>query len=887
MNGRRKLLAVLVTAGAPFVALTAIPTASADECTITVKLLSGQIEVLPNVNVPANMPPGTPLSALGLGLAGTLVSEQCASSSSTTPAVSVTTSTSTTTAAPPASSSTPTTSSTPPSSSTTSTSSSTSPSRKGSGSRTTTSSTTPTPTTTSQGEQPSTHGGGQQKSHARANGKKTKKRAKRGSSLPTGKGVPSASNPTYSLSLPGPAPIGVPNFFIDSFRIPPFLIPIYQAAGIEYQVPWQVLAGINEIETDYGRNLSVSSAGAVGWMQFLPSTWKEWAVDANGDGVADPYNPVDAVFTAARYLHAAGASSNISKAIFAYNHAGWYVESVLLRAKLIGGIPSELVGALTGLVEGHFPVAAPAKYADSSVVKLAKKKIKTSNAAIAIDSNPTSKGTSIFAKKGSPVIAVNDGRIVGLGTSPQLGNYVKLQDATGNIYTYAHLGSVSKRYPVPKPVKFSAKQVIKEFSVPAAKAPTSAASAGTQVLPKVATAPSKAAIKPSTSTPKITRPASAGTQTTGQALKSRSPSAATSAAGAVAAAAGAAAQGAGSQAPSDTATVTAPMVKERLFANPNRPNSYAAGGKLQLKNSAQQITNFRNYFSDTLHLAKNQYTLRSLKKGAIVIAGTVLGRIGGPSQGVAPHLYFMIQPAGKKAPYIDPKPILDGWKLLEATAVYRAAGVDPFFGPGAKNPSVGQVLLMSKQQLTNRVLADPHVQIYACGRRDIEAGLIDRRVLAVIEFLSASGLDPDVSGLECGHSATGATGTDAAGATGASVDITKINGIPILGHQQPGSVTDITIRRLLTLQGSMRPNQIVSDVSYKSQPTTLALPDHKNRIQVTFTPDFGTNNKLTRQIKSILQPGQWIQLINRISQIPEPVVPIAPSKYALQTGHHH
>ena len=189
----------------------------------------------------------------------------------------------------------------------------------------------------------------------------------------------------------------------------------------------------------------------------------------------------------------------------------------------------------------------------------------------------------------------------------------------------------------------------------------------------------------------------------------------------------------------------------------------------------------------------------------------------------------MIQPAGKKAPYIDPKPILDGWKLLEATAVYRAAGVDPFFGPGAKNPSVGQVLLMSKQQLTTRVLADPHVQIYACGRRDVEAGLIDRRVLAVIEFLSASGLDPDVSGLECGHSANGATGTDAAGATGASVDITKINGIPILGHQQPGSIADMTIRRLLTLQGSMRPNQIVSDISYKAQPNTLALPDHKNR----------------------------------------------------------
>ena len=151
--------------------------------------------------------------------------------------------------------------------------------------------------------------------------------------------MPTPSNPTYSLALPGPAPIGVPNFFIDSFEIPPFLLPIYQAAGIQYDVPWQVLAAINEIETDYGRNLSVSTAGAVGWMQFLPSTWKRWGVDANGDGIADPYNPADAIFTAARYLQAAGASKNISQAIFAYNHAGWYVQSVLLRAQLIGGMP--------------------------------------------------------------------------------------------------------------------------------------------------------------------------------------------------------------------------------------------------------------------------------------------------------------------------------------------------------------------------------------------------------------------------------------------------------------------------------------------------------------------------------------------------------------------
>src|ERR1035437_6869324 len=141
----------------------------------------------------------------------------------------------------------------------------------------------------------------------------------------------------YTLSLHD-------SFPIYSFRIPPFLLPIYQAAGIQYDVPWQVLAAINEIETDYGRNLSVSSAGARGRMEFLPSTWKSWGVDANGDGVADPYNPVDAIFTAARYLHAAGASQNLSSAIYAYHHANWYVQSVLLRAKLIGGIPNALIG---------------------------------------------------------------------------------------------------------------------------------------------------------------------------------------------------------------------------------------------------------------------------------------------------------------------------------------------------------------------------------------------------------------------------------------------------------------------------------------------------------------------------------------------------------------
>jgi hypothetical protein len=324
----------------------------------------------------------------------------------------------------------------------------------------------------------------------------------------------------------------------------------------------------------------------------------------------------------------------------------------------------------------------------------------------------------------------------------------------------------------------------------------------------------------------------------------------------------------------------APQVKERLFAYPSRTNSYAAGGSHQIHTAAQEISSFQNYFSDVLHLGRNQYTLKTLKPGAQVIAGTILGRIGPGDASKASHLQFMIRPAGNHSPYIDPKPILDGWKLLEATAVYRAAGLNPF---GKKQPSIGQILLMSKEQLENRVLEDPHVQIYACGRRDIFSGSVDRRVLAVIEYLSASGLDPTVSGLVCGAGHT--TGIDQAGQTGASLDISKINGIPIQGHTGPGSITDITVRRLLTLQGIFKPNEIISSMTYKNQKNTLQMPDHHNRIQVTYTPQFGDNKKLSAQIAQVLKPGQWIQLINRIGQLPEPVVPIAPSRYAIKVGH--
>ncbi len=885
MLTRRKLKIAAVTFGlmVAVLGLAALPNASADGCTVTVTV---SLPTGPETLVFQNVAPDTPPTALPIppGAAITNVSQSCPPVTATTPAATVTT----TTPAPTTSTST----STP-------TSTSTTPKPKPKpkqGPATTTTSGTTTPTTTNQtspGKRQKTLNRGTsqagknltQPGAPKAKHKKPSKAKKPATPAPpvTKSGVPTPSNPTFSFALPGPAPIGVPNFFIESFQIPPFLLPIYQAAGIQYNVPWQVLAAINEIETDYGRNLSVSTAGAVGWMQFLPSTWKRWGIDANGDGIADPYNPADAIFSAARYLHAAGASKNVGNAVFAYNHAGWYVQSVLLRAELIGGMPKSFIGSLTDLVQGHFPVAAPAKYADDAVLKLAKTRVKKGNAAVTVQSDPGSKGTAIYAKQGSPVIAVNDGKVVKIGQSKQLGRYVELQDATGNIYTYANLGSIPSRYPVPKPVKVSATQVAKALLAPASPAPSQAASAGTQQATSV---PSAAKATQETKLP-IT-PASAGTQAASAGTQPATAGTQAASAGTQAASAGTQSATATSPATSSattasTPTISAPLVKERLFANPKRPASFAAGGKLQISTAAPQIASFGDYFSDVLHLAKNQYTLEPLKAGSLVVAGTILGRLGAGTPTNASHLQFMIQPAGKGVPYIDPKPILDGWKLLEATAVYRAAGVDPFFGPNAKNPSIGQILLMSKEQLQNRVLQDPNVAIYPCGRRDIQDGAIDRRILAVIEYLSASSLKPSITGLKCGDTPNGANGIDPDGATGDSVDISAINGIAIQGHQGPDSITDVTIRRLLTLQGAMQPDEIVSTMSYKGQPTAIALANHANRIQVTYSQLYGANKHLAAAAGSILQPGQWTQLINHLSQIHEPVVPISPSHYAIKT----
>ncbi|MFP5361394.1 MAG: lytic murein transglycosylase [Thermoleophilia bacterium] len=654
--------------------------------------------------------------------------------------------------------------------------------------------------------------------------------------LRNAQGVPTMSNPTTSLALPGAVPVGVPNFFIDKFRIPPFLLPIYQAAGIQYGIRWEVLAAINEIETDYGRNLNISSAGALGWMQFMPATWKAYGTDANRDGRKDPFNPVDAIFAAARYLRAAGADQDLRRAIFAYNHADWYVESVLMRARLIGGLPSDLVGSLNGLTQGHFPVFAKARYADDiSERATGRRAAAGQNVANPVESQATRRGIDIFAKAGSPAIAVQDGKIVAMGSSKRLGNFVRLRDVYGNTYTYAHLKKVARHVPVPKRKSQSRESIAEELELPKRD-------------------------------PKPTRPASAGRPTKRSAL----PVAAGKATADVA---------------EPSATASAALGKERLFANPMRRNAFASGGAQQILEAESSLaagSSLKSYFTGVYGLDPKDVVLKPMRVGRRLIAGTILGRIGQTEEQISPRLHFEIRPAGRGAPRIDPKPILDGWKLLESTAIYRAQGRNALVGPDANRASIGQILLMSKDTLAQRVLNNPRIEVYSCGRQDIEAGGVDRRVLATLEFLAASGLKPTVTSLTCGHGYYTAGGNVSAHSSGNAVDIAKINGIPILGHQGEGSITDITIRRLLTLQGTVKPNQIISLMSYEGTGNTLAMSDHADHIHVGFRPQYREGTPGSSQVDAVLKPSQWIKLIDRLGRIDNPTVAVKPSKYAIR-----
>ena len=500
----------------------------------------------------------------------------------------------------------------------------------------------------------------------------------------------------------------------------------------------------------------------------MPSTWRRTESTPAATAAEIPITRSTRSARRARYLNAAGGESNLRRAIFAYNHADWYVDQVLLYAGQYGKLPDGLVGSLTGLTQGdRFPVAANARYADDLSERAAAKRAKPSqrsagNIADVVSSSPTRRGINIYSHRGAPVVAVNDGTIRRVGHNRKLGNFIVLQDTYGNRFTYAQLGHVQKAYAVPKRHKLSGSDF--KIVTPKDKPPTKAA-------------------------------------TRGKPLGAKSGGGGSGAAG----------------------------------QDGGHPQATRAdiGGQVDqlLSKTLPGYSTFKSYVGGPLPSNRNSMDRRPLRKGATVTAGTLLGRIGKTTK-LAPHVNFAIQPAGKGAPKIDPKPILDGWKLLEATAIYRAADQDPFAHRNGTS-TVIQDLLMSKTSLERKVLADPRLSIYACGRNDVRTGQIDRPVLATMEYLADNGFRLTITSLKCGHKRLTSSGSGQA--TGDAMDIAKVNGLPVAGNQGPGTVTHALLTTALKLQGVLQPDQVISHEDLPG-PVSFALPHYGDHVHIAFSP---------------------------------------------------
>ena len=493
---------------------------------------------------------------------------------------------------------------------------------------------------------------------------------------------------------------------ISQFEIPPFLLPIYQACGTQYGIPWQVLASINKIETAFGTNLNVSTAGAVGWMQFMPSTWQAYGVDANGDGRKDPYNPVDAICAAARYLKAAGGDNDLRQRDLRLQprrlvrRRGAALRAPVRQAPRRPGrlahrphrgrpLPGRRPSPATPTTS---PSARPPSAPSPARV--------TGNAADVDPSSPTRQGINIYSHEGAPVVAVNDGTITKIGQNKRLGNYIVL---AGRLRQPLHLRAARARLQgLPGAEAAQALGLRLQARHPGQRQGAAEARARRPPAGKPVAAPTRQKARtPRRRSPPQSPAAPEPPSRPGQ--RPRTPPAALRPAGAPA---------------------------QRRQRGPPGSSTAALDKALALLTAARQsycsdvlgYSTFKSY-SGHARLRRGTMQLKPLQKGSQVVAGTVLGRVG-KTDGLAPHLNFAIRPAGKGAPKIDPKPILDGWKLLEARRSTAPPGKNPFTdGADATSPRTSS---LRKAQLQRKVLADPRLSIYACGRNDIRTGQIDR-----------------------------------------------------------------------------------------------------------------------------------------------------------------
>ena len=322
-----------------------------------------------------------------------------------------------------------------------------------------------------------------------------------------------------------------------------------------------------------------------------PRPGSMYGVDANKDGKKDPYNPVDAIFAAARYLKAAGAEQDIAQGDLRLQPRR-LVRRLRPAARAADRRPAVQPrrlahrpdpGPLPGRRQGDLrrrPLRARRQEAHQAR--------EASNAAHRGRVRRDRRGINIFARRARPVVAVNDGRVVRRSaTSKRLGRFVQLQDVYGNTYTYAHLGQGRQALPGAEAAERHQAQIAQELKLPAKDAaPTARRLAARRRRPRARR-----------------RSRAEGAPPARQARASRAHAA------------------------------TGRPRKQRLFANPRRPNAAARrrrpAGVRAHRRHRRRLTTFDGYLTRVFGLdRKRRRSSSACKKGSRVVAGTVLGRIG-------------------------------------------------------------------------------------------------------------------------------------------------------------------------------------------------------------------------------------------------------------------
>jgi hypothetical protein len=251
---------------------------------------------------------------------------------------------------------------------------------------------------------------------------------------------------------------------------------------------------------------------------------------------------------------------------------------------------------------------------------------------------------------------------------------------------------------------------------------------------------------------------------------------------------------------------------------------------------------------------------RWLRKGAWVASGTVLGDVASRAPGTRAYLLFEIQPA--EAGPIDPRPLLEAWRLLSRAQGHPQPGTQPIFGPNAGGGPTDQIALMSKRQLESRLLSDPALPISACGRADVAAGRLGRHTLAKLALLIASGLDLSrldraVSTLRCNHR----------GGAPASIP-------PSAQARSQAALASSAARPGPLVPGGPSGPSALSGTPDSHVPDGMSGPSALNA-----TPDSHVPGEMSGP--SALSATQWSRLIARLSRLPQPHVPRRPTSAAL------